>query len=77
MQKDHRWAFDSLVMLVCWLIWKERNTRVLDNLSHNASQLVLGSSLGCFYFGSFVCSVSRAFLVMYSSAAKPLLSHVL
>jgi hypothetical protein len=25
MQKDHRWAFDSLVMLVCWLIWKERN----------------------------------------------------
>jgi len=28
--KDDRKCFDSLVVLVCWLLWKERNNRTFD-----------------------------------------------
>lgn len=32
--KTHRRAFDSLVSLVCWSLWKQRNNRVFrDNSS--------------------------------------------
>uniref|UniRef100_A0A0E0GH81 Uncharacterized protein n=1 Tax=Oryza nivara TaxID=4536 RepID=A0A0E0GH81_ORYNI len=32
-------AFDTLVLLVCWMIWKERNTRVFQNQSRTAGFL--------------------------------------
>ena len=28
--KDDRKCFDSFVVLVCWLLWKERNNRTFD-----------------------------------------------
>jgi hypothetical protein len=34
-----RKGFDTLVILVWWLIWKERNTRVFD-VGHVAKQLM-------------------------------------
>ena len=29
-QKDERHGFDSLVLLSCWMIWKERNNRTFN-----------------------------------------------
>ena len=29
-RKDMRAAFDSLVVLTCWIVWKERNNRTFD-----------------------------------------------
>ena len=28
--KDDRQCFDSIVVLICWLLWKERNDRTFD-----------------------------------------------
>ena len=28
--KDDRQCFDSIVVLICWLLWKERNDRIFD-----------------------------------------------
>ena len=28
--KDDRQCFDSMVILICWMIWKERNKRTFD-----------------------------------------------
>jgi hypothetical protein len=36
---DRRKGFDSLVVLVCWLLWKGRNTCAFDNLSMQAIDL--------------------------------------
>ena len=29
-EKSYRHCFDSIVILVCWMLWKERNNRVFD-----------------------------------------------
>ena len=29
-QKEVRGSFDSLVVLTCWILWKERNNRTFD-----------------------------------------------
>lgn len=34
-----RKGFDSLVMLVCWSLWKERNARTFRNEASSASDL--------------------------------------
>jgi hypothetical protein len=42
--KDQRPGFDSLVILVCWCIWKERNARVFDrrsSLAHVVADLIV------------------------------------
>jgi hypothetical protein len=36
---DLRREFDSLVDLVCWLLWKERNARVFNHVSMTARQV--------------------------------------
>jgi hypothetical protein len=38
---DDRKAFDTLVVLVVWLLWKERNNRIFQNTNLLASDLVL------------------------------------
>jgi hypothetical protein len=38
---SRRKEFDTRVMLTCWLIWKQRNARVFDNLSQHCSARVL------------------------------------
>jgi hypothetical protein len=35
-----RWSFDSLVLLVTWDLWKERNRRTFDHRSATPSELV-------------------------------------
>lgn len=37
---DLRRAFDSLVLLVAWVIWKERNRRTFDNISMTTTQVI-------------------------------------
>uniref|UniRef100_A0A0E0CVM4 Uncharacterized protein n=1 Tax=Oryza meridionalis TaxID=40149 RepID=A0A0E0CVM4_9ORYZ len=37
--KKEKIAFDTLVLLVCWMIWKERNMRVFQNQSRTAGFL--------------------------------------
>jgi hypothetical protein len=34
-----RWSFDSLVLLVTWDLWKERNRRTFDRRSATPSEL--------------------------------------
>jgi hypothetical protein len=36
---DHRKGFDSFVVLMVWLIWKERNARVFHGASRTVAQL--------------------------------------
>lgn len=36
----YRTAFDSLFMLVCWKVWKERNARIFDDKSKVVEHLV-------------------------------------
>jgi hypothetical protein len=38
--KGQREGFDSLVVLTCWLLWKERNARVFNKVSMRATELV-------------------------------------
>jgi hypothetical protein len=38
--KDGRKSFDTLVVLVAWGIWKERNSRVFNRSSRMAANLV-------------------------------------
>ena len=35
--KAHQKGFDSLVTLVCWSLWKERNSRVFEGRSEQPS----------------------------------------
>jgi len=37
---DDRKAFDTLLVLVVWLLWKERNNRIFQNSNMLASDLV-------------------------------------
>jgi hypothetical protein len=41
-RKEYRRRFDSLVILMSWMLWKQRNGRVFGNTRkiRNASQLV-------------------------------------
>ena len=38
--KEHRKGWDSAVMLVSWIVWKERNARVFSNLERTPLQLL-------------------------------------
>jgi hypothetical protein len=38
-QTSCRGAFDTLVLLVCWMVWKERNARVFQSQSRTAGSL--------------------------------------
>ena len=35
-----RRAFDSLVLLVAWVIWKERNSRTFSNVAKTTTQVI-------------------------------------
>lgn len=37
---SYRSDFDCLFMLICWIVWKERNARIFQNVSRTAQQLV-------------------------------------
>jgi len=39
--RDDRKAFDTLLVLVVWLLWKQRNNRIFQNSNMLASDLVL------------------------------------
>lgn len=38
-RRCYRRAFDSLCLMVCWFIWKERNARIFEHVSKSATQL--------------------------------------
>ncbi|BAT16930.1 Os12g0428401 [Oryza sativa Japonica Group] len=38
-QNTYRTDFDSLLMLICWLIWKERNTRIFQHIAKSVDRL--------------------------------------
>ena len=40
LRKELRKGFDSLLLLVAWLLWKERNQRVFQGKSQTVSELV-------------------------------------
>lgn len=33
-------GFDSVVLLVSWVLWKERNRRTFDNLSRTTTEVI-------------------------------------
>jgi hypothetical protein len=40
--KTHRRNFDMVAILVHWKIWKERNSRVFENLTHSVDEVFEG-----------------------------------
>ena len=42
LSKEHKKGLDTAVMLVSWMIWKERNARVFNGTQQSLSQLVQG-----------------------------------
>ena len=36
--KEPQKGFDSAILLVSWWLWKERNSRVFDNVAYTAAQ---------------------------------------
>jgi hypothetical protein len=36
--KELRWGFDSAVLLVSWRVWRERNSRVFDNVASTSAE---------------------------------------
>jgi hypothetical protein len=39
MPADGRRAFDSLILLTLWILWKEHNKRTFEGLARSTSQL--------------------------------------
>jgi len=40
MPKPCRRGFDTFVVLICWLLWKERNDRTFDRRVHTIHEVV-------------------------------------
>ena len=40
MPKDNRKGFDSIIMLICWLLWKHRNRIVFDGEAPSLGRLL-------------------------------------
>jgi hypothetical protein len=40
--KHVRRDFDTVVILVNWKLWKERNSRIFDNVQHSAEEVFEG-----------------------------------
>ena len=40
LQKADRLCFDSVVVLISWFLWKERNNRTFDRVSNSVPQLL-------------------------------------
>ena len=38
--KEGRKCFDTLVLLICWLIWKERNGRIFDRKMRSVDEML-------------------------------------
>ena len=38
--KEERKCFDTLVLLICWLIWKERNGRIFDRKMRSVDEML-------------------------------------
>ena len=38
--KDNRQCFDSVVILVSWMLWKERNNRTFDRIVRSVLELL-------------------------------------
>ena len=41
LQKEDRKAFDTLTVLICWLLWKERNNRTFDHSVHTIQETLV------------------------------------
>ena len=40
--KDERQCFDSMVTLMCWMLWKERNGRIFDQRFRTVADVLVG-----------------------------------
>ena len=55
--KDEKQCFDSIVVLICWLLWKERNDRTFDRRVHTVVDTVnwVGDELLAWFLAGFRC----------------------
>ena len=53
--KDGRTCFDSLIVLICWLLWKERNDRTFDRRVGTIQDVLtkVADELGVWYEAGF------------------------
>lgn len=61
-----RRAFDSLVLLVTWIIWKERNGRVFDCTARTSSQVLdaITAGLNAYIATGYRCLGSLSLLLV-------------
>ncbi|XP_066391907.1 uncharacterized protein [Miscanthus floridulus] len=64
--KHFRRSFDSLVLLVSWMVWKERNRRTFDKITKTPSQLValILEEADAWIAACFRCLASRTALAV-------------